>query len=62
MSTPMRNGMIATMTACPRLLAIITERRSYLSTKTPAMSPTTRLGTAVAISVTPTRNADWVCW
>ena len=54
--------MIATMTACPRLLAIITERRSYLSTKTPAMRPTTRLGTAVAMSVTPTRNADSVCW
>ena len=27
-STPMRNGMIATTIACPRLLASITERRS----------------------------------
>ena len=36
----------------------MTLRRSQRSTKTPAMRPTTRLGMAVAISVTPTRNAE----
>ena len=50
--------MVATTTPWARLLAIMTLRRSQRSTKTPAMRPTTRLGMAVAISVTPTRNAD----
>ena len=58
---PSRNGIVATTTPWSRLLAIITRRRSQRSTKTPAMSPTTRLGMAVAISVTPTRKADPVC-
>ena len=49
---------MATITAWSRLLAIMVLRRSQRSTNTPAMSPTIRLGTAVAMRVTPTRNAD----
>ena len=55
---PSRNGIVATITAWSRLLAIMVLRRSQRSTNTPAMSPTIRLGTAVAMRVTPTRNAD----
>ena len=55
---PSRNGISPTTTAWTRQVQIMTERRSYRSTNTPAMSPTTRLGTAVAISVTPTRKAE----
>ena len=54
----MTNGMLTTSTAWIRSDAIMIFLRLYRSTKTPASSPTTRLGIAVTISVRPTASAD----
>ena len=47
-----------TTTAWIRHVQIMIRLRSWRSTKTPASSPTTRLGTAVTISVSPTASAE----
>ncbi len=62
MLAPIRNGISATVTAWSRFVTIITRRRSQRSTNTPATSPTSTVGIALAISVAPTRKAEPVCW
>ena len=53
-----RNGMLKTSSDRIRSDAIMIFLRLNRSTKTPARSPTKRLGIAVAMSISPTASAD----
>jgi len=57
-SMPMTTAISPTMTAWIRQVTMRIFLRSWRSTKTPASRPTTRLGTAVTMSVRPTASAD----
>ena len=53
-----RKGIENTNTARIKSAVTIMRRRSKRSTNTPAISPTTRLGAAVAININPTLAAE----
>ncbi len=52
------NGISAASSARSRSALSMIRLRSHWSTNTPAIKPTSRLGSAVAISITPTLSAE----